>query len=159
MSLKQQVQDRIKECMKARNSFEQNILKTIVGEIQSKEVKSGDLKDEEVESLIRKFKAGTIETIVRAFKKIEDEDEVKALVSDLSGLQAQAIGEATSTSEEAKSFIDEIAIYDIFLPQTLSVDEIIAELDAESIKEVGNDGQAMGMAMKNLKRAVKKSQS
>jgi uncharacterized protein YqeY len=120
--MKEEIQNRIKECMKEKNTFELNILKTVLGEIQTVEARGKSMSDEDIEKLFRKFKEGAEETI----QHINGADQ-----NDL--------------------LLQEIDIYNAFIPQTLTVDEIVAALDADAIKEANNDGQAMGIAMKSLK--------
>jgi uncharacterized protein YqeY len=122
--IKEEIQKQIKEGMLAGEKFKVNTLKTILGEIQAKEMKSGkDLKEEEVESIIRKFKEGAEETI-----------------------------QFVNGSDENEFILQEIDIYNSFIPKTLTVDEIIKALEGiTEIFEVNNDGQAMGIAMQDLK--------
>jgi uncharacterized protein YqeY len=126
MTIVEQIKDRIKVCMKARQSSEVTVLRTVLGEIQLRESREAkELTDEDVEKVFRKFKDGS-------------EELLKAVAS---------------TSSVASSIKDEIAVYDSFLPQTLSVEEIIALLNADQIKSAKADGPAMGMAMGTLKKA------
>jgi uncharacterized protein YqeY len=150
--MKERIQSRIKECMKEKNTFELNILKTVLGEIQTIEIRSGELKSEEIESILRKFKQGVVESLVRQYKTDLDNDAVKSLVSKLANASVEEIGEATSKSEDANDFFNEIKIYESYIPKTLSVDEIADILDGiESIKIMENEGQMMGVAMKYFK--------
>ncbi|MGI9568650.1 MAG: GatB/YqeY domain-containing protein [Desulfobulbia bacterium] len=124
--MKEKIQNRIKECMKEKNTFELNILKTVLGDIQTVEARGKDMSDEAIEKLFRKFKEGTEETV-------------------------NAIG-YTLDSPELEEYKNEIAIYDSFIPQTLSVEDILKALEGvEGIKEANSDGQATGAAMKHLK--------
>ena len=60
---------------------------------------------------------------------------------------------STTDSEKRAVLVQEMEVLAAFLPKSLSADEIAAALApvAPQIKAAGNDGQATGIAMKQLK--------
>ena len=57
------IKNRVSECQKNSCDFERNILKTVLGEIQTLEMRQGKITDEEVEKILRKFKQGVQDTL------------------------------------------------------------------------------------------------
>ncbi len=122
-----QLKTRIITAMKAGNIPERNILKVVLGDLQSNETRKGaPLTVEECELTVRKIIKGVNETI--------------PLTADPA---AKAALEAEKTIMES------------LLPKTASEEEIAAALApvAEAIRAAGNDGQATGVAMKQIKTA------
>lgn len=118
---------RLKEAMKAKKTVEKEILRVALGEVQTAEARSGvDLKDAEVEKILRKLVKSNRETL-----------------------------DATQDTDRRAVLEEETAVLDSLLPQTLDVDAIVAALAdvTDAIKAAGNDGQATGVAMKHLKKA------
>jgi uncharacterized protein YqeY len=132
--MKTRIQSEIKEGMKSKNTFKVNILKTILGEVQTQEARGKDVSDEDIEKIFRKFKEGAEETLKVLHGNLEEEKlEMVSL-------------------EQVQPYLDEIAIYDEFIPQTMSVEDIMEALKGvEGITEANSDGQATGVAMKHLK--------
>ncbi|MEM9913623.1 MAG: GatB/YqeY domain-containing protein [Planctomycetota bacterium] len=119
------IKKRIIVAMKAKNTQERDILKVVLGDLQIQETRKGDdLTDAEAQQIIRKVIKGNGEMITA----VEDAAVVERMNQ-------------------------EIAILESLLPQSLSVEEIVAALGpvAEAVKAAGNDGQATGVAMKHLK--------
>ncbi len=118
---------RIIVAMKAGNTQERNILKVVLGDLQSNETRKGaPLTVEECELTVRKIIKGVAETIT--------------LTADP---EAKAALEAEKT------------IMETLLPKTATEAEITAALApvTAAIRAAGNDGQATGVAMKQLKVA------
>ena len=132
-----EMQDRIKICMKEGNSSERDILRTLVGEIQSKAIRSGkEITNEDVEKTLVSFKENALECIKYAHQD-DSSEAVDALDSN-----------------------HEIAIYDNYLPKYETVEAIVQILDpiAERLRSAKADGPATGMAMGILKKGDKKVQ-
>ena len=137
MSLYEKIRRRMIECVKNGNCQERDILRTLVGEIQSKSIGTGkDITDEAVEKTLVSFKENALECA-----KYSHQDDPKEAVDAL----------------EANY---EIEIYDKFLPQYESVDSIINLLspNVEQLKAAKATGPATGMAMGILKKTGKKIQ-
>jgi uncharacterized protein YqeY len=129
MSLLQTLRAKLTECRKAGKHVELSVLQVVLGDASTLEARSGKpASDEEVEKLIRKTMLGNQETL--------DLIRQKGVISDMA---------AKLTAENV--------YLQTLLPQTLSVDEILAELAvvADAVKGAKNDGQATGVAMKQLR--------
>lgn len=119
------IKTRIITAMKSGNTLERNILKVVLGDLQSNETRKGSaLTAEECELTVRKIIKGVSETI--------------SLTAD---------PEAKATLEAEKTIMESL------LPKTASAQEVFAALApvADAVRGAGNDGQAMGAAMKHLK--------
>ena len=138
MSIKEQISNRIKECMKSGNSFERDTLKTVLGEIQSKEASKGEMSEEACEKVFRKFKQGSEENLEYLKGR-----NISKLSTDIEDIKVRYNIEGVEK---------EIAIYDQYISQTMSVEEIVDFLGetavAEDINEAKSDGQAVGIVMK-----------
>jgi uncharacterized protein len=132
MSIKEKLQTRIKECMRSGNSFERDVLKTVLGEIQGKEMAQGKgMSEEACEKVFKKFKQGVEDTLK---SMAEDGRDIANVEADMN---------------------KEISIYDQYIPKTLSLFEVISFLTAsihnQAIMDAKSDGQATGIAMKAIK--------
>ncbi len=119
------VKAQIKEAMKAKDAARRDLLKVVLGELQTEAARSGEeLSDDQAQRIVRKLVKSSQEMI-----ELSDRPE---------------------TIEKTKA---ELLILESLLPKTLSVDEIIAALEPikENVLAAGNDGQATGVAMKHLK--------
>jgi len=121
--------------MKAKNVTERDILRLVIGEVQSAEAKQNkSFTDEQIESVIR--------------KQIKSNDEALTFVQ--------------AGDERHTKLLDENVILNKLLPATLSQEEIEAFFlnsdgpEFEQIRDAKNDGQATGIAMKALKAADQK---
>ena len=111
--------------MKAQNVVEKEILRVVLGELDTIEARRGEAcSDVEVVKVLRKLLKSNNETI----KLVEDANQ-----------------RATLEGENA--------VINSLLPQTLDVAAIVAALTEvkDAVLEAGNDGQATGIAMKHLK--------
>lgn len=121
------IKERIKVAMYAKNEIEKNVLRVILGEAQQKNVS----KDEEIHKIIKKVMEGNTETL----NVLPEGDSRKDALSR------------------------ENAILGEMLPKTWSLMEIEAFFlnsdlpEYEQIQEAKSEGQAMGVAMKALKKA------
>ncbi len=123
--LRDQLKTDMMQAMKAKNALEKNILRVALGEVQTAEARGGDtLGDDAVIKILRK--------LVKSIGESHD---------------------AAADGEEKTRLGQEIAVLERFLPQTLSVEQIQDALREhhEAIRAAGNDGMAMGIAMKRLK--------
>ena len=123
--LAQQIKDRIFAAMKARQTVEKEILRVVLGEVQTEEARRGKaLSDEEVVKILRKLVKSNGETI---------------------GMTTDPVDKATLEEENV--------VLETLLPKTLDASEVIAALAtvSEAILAAGGDGQATGVAMKHLK--------
>ena len=129
MSMLETLRARLTECRKAGRPIEMTVLQVVLGEASTLEARSGQkASDEELEKVIRKTMLGNEETL---------------------GLMEQK-GMAGPAADKLKA---ENAFLQTLLPQTLSVEAIVAELAAvaPAVAAAKNDGQATGVAMKHLK--------
>lgn len=119
------IKSQIKDAMRAKDTATRDLLKVVLGDLQLNETRKGSaLTDEEAQKDIKKV--------------IKGNREMMAAVDD---------PEVTQRMEW------EIGVLEQLLPQTLSVEQIVAALEpvADAVKAAGNDGQATGVAMKHLK--------
>jgi uncharacterized protein YqeY len=119
------VKEQVLQAMRAKDSDRRDLLKVVLGELQTAAARlNEDLPDAEAQRLIRKM--------------VKSNQEMAEL-SDRPGV--------------AEKMRAEILILETLLPQTLSVDQIVEALApvVDAVKAAGNDGQAMGAAMKHLK--------
>ncbi|MEM7626717.1 MAG: GatB/YqeY domain-containing protein [Planctomycetota bacterium] len=119
------IKSQIKDAMRAKDTATRDLLKVVLGDLQLNETRKGSaLTDEEAQKDVKKVIKGNRETIA-----------------------------AVNDPEVVQRMEWEISVLEKLLPQTLSVDEIVAALGpvAEDIKAAGNDGQATGVAMKHLR--------
>ena len=120
-----EIKARMFKAMKAGDTLEKEILRLAVGEITTEAARPGRQgNDEEAQAILRKL--------------IKANDETLESVSD---------------AERRAELQREIEVLRSLLPRALGEDELIEALTvvAESIRAAGNDGQATGIAMKQLK--------
>lgn len=111
--------------MRDKNTMRRDLLKVVLGELQTAAARTGDaLDDEQAQQIIRKM--------------VKSNHEMAEL------------NKRPGVAEQMKA---ELEILESLLPRTLSVDEIVAALQpvADGVRAAGNDGQATGVAMKHLK--------
>lgn len=101
----------------------------------------------EVEREILRVAIGDITT-----RDATSDDDVQAVLKKLLKSNEETLGHGVSDDERSK-LEQENEILRGFLPKTLSEAEIVAALAgvAEQIRAASNDGQATGVAMKQLK--------
>lgn len=116
-----ELKERMFAAMKAKNTVEKEILRTAIGEVTST---GADPDDARVVAVVKKLMKSNQETL----KSTQDTDQ-------------------KSTLEQ------ELEILSQFVPKSLSVEQIIDLIQsvADPIKNANNDGQAIGVAMKQLK--------
>ncbi|MEM0914209.1 MAG: GatB/YqeY domain-containing protein [Planctomycetota bacterium] len=122
------LKQRVLAATKARNTFERDLLKVVLGDLQSAQALQADpLDDKQSQQIVRKIAKSTEETIA-GYESRGDE----------AGL------------EKARA---ELAVLKSLLPQTLSPAEIASQLEAvaDAVRAAPNDGAATGVAMKHLK--------
>lgn len=123
--IKDDIKKRIIECMKQKKLEEKNLLGTVLGEIQTEELRGKEVTEDRQIKIIKKIITNNEETI----KKLTDRPE------DIARLE-----------RENKILSD-------FVPKTLGVDEITEELNSEIDKIKSMDvGPATGMAIGLLKK-------
>jgi len=120
-----QIKARMFQAMKAGNTVEKEILRVAMGEITTDAARAG---------------------------KQGDDAETLAILKKLVKSNEESIAASTDTAQQA-TLREEIAVLNAFLPQSLSLEQILAALApvADAVKAAGNDGQATGIAMKHLK--------
>ena len=121
---------RIRYCQKGNFKDEMNILKTVYGEIE----------------LIR----------ARNIHKFSDEDVVKIFKKFRDGVKETILILGKTSKPIPQGMIDEISIYDKWIPPTASVDDIVSYLEinfADQIIGLKSDGQATGIAITFLKKS------
>jgi uncharacterized protein YqeY len=122
-----QIKARMFQAIKSGAHVEKEILRVAVGEITTDAARAGRQgNDEEALTILRKLSKSNEETLA-----------------------------ATTDAEKRAVLSQEIEILATYLPKSLSVPEIVQALApvAPQIKAAGNDGQATGVAMKQLKSA------
>jgi uncharacterized protein YqeY len=120
-----EIKARMFKAIKAGNTLEKEILRLAVGEITTDAARPGRKgDDEEAQAILRKL--------------IKANDETLESVSD---------------SEKRAELQREIEVLRALLPRALGEDELIEALTgvADAVRAAGNDGQATGIAMKQLK--------
>ncbi len=120
-----QIKARMFQAIKSGAHVEKEILRVAVGEISTEAARPGRQgNDEEALAILRKLLKSNEETLA-----------------------------ATTDPEQRAVLAQEIEILAAYLPKSLSLDEIMQALAsvALQIKAAGNDGQATGLAMKQLK--------
>lgn len=113
-------------------------------------MKSGDVVAKE----ILRVAVGEITTdFARAGRK-GDDDEAAAIVKKLIKSNDETLASGGVNDEEKAKLARESEVLSAFLPKSLDVDAIVAALAgvAGPIQAAGNDGQATGIAMKELKK-------
>ncbi len=116
-----ELKQRMFAAMKAKSLVEKEILRTAIGEV----TRTGEeATDEKVIAILRKMGKSCQETL-----------------------------ELTTDDLEKQKIHEEMAVLESFLPKALSIADIVTALApvAEQIRAAGNDGQATGVAMKQLK--------
>jgi uncharacterized protein YqeY len=121
-----EIKRRMMAAMKAGNTVEKEVLRTLVGELTMGEVKGLVKNDEDASNVVRKLAKANEETL----------------------------GLATDPKQRADLEL-ELAVLRSLVPSTLSVDAICEALGAVKAELLAarNDGQATGVAMKHLKAA------
>ncbi|HKO51043.1 MAG TPA: GatB/YqeY domain-containing protein [Polyangiaceae bacterium] len=122
-----QIKARMFQAIKSGAHVEKEILRVAVGEISTEAARPGRQgNDEEALAILRKLLKSNEETLA-----------------------------STTDTEKRAVLAQEMDILAAYLPKSLGVDEIISALALVSaqIKAAGNDGQATGIAMKQLKSA------
>ena len=130
MSMLDTLKARLTECRKAGKAVEMTVLQVVLGDASTIEARSGKkATDDEVEKIVRKTMLGNQETLG---------------ILEQKGMA----GGANHTKLTAEN-----AFLQTLLPDTLSVEEIVAHLHevADAVRAAKNDGQATGAAMKHLK--------
>jgi len=125
IKLVNKVQNRILQCMKDGNVFERDMLKTVLGEVQTIHSRTGKMDDDGVIKVFKKFKQGVEETI-----ELNNKMDFDPILLH-----------------------DEIKIYDQYIPATMGVGGIVKLLTdiTDKIKDAKSDGQATGIAMGFIK--------
>ena len=120
-----QIKQQMFAAMKAKNTVEKEILKVVLGEIDTANSRrDDDISDEDIHKILRKLVKSNGETM-----KLSEDAAQKAVLQQ------------------------ENDVLNAYLPKTLDTAAIVAALIsvADDIKAAGNDGQATGIAMKLLK--------
>jgi len=120
-----QIKARMFQAIKAGATVEKEILRVAMGEITTEAARPGRQgTDEETQAILRKLVKSNEETLA-----------------------------STAEAEKRAVLEQEIQILSAFLPASLTLEQIIAALApvVPQIKAAGNDGQATGIAMKQLK--------
>lgn len=125
MSLTEQIKTRMIAAMKAKNTLERDVMKVALGDLQMDATRKGE--------------------------PLTEAEELKVLKSMVKGMNETI--EAAPDSDNAQKVVQEKAILEALLPQTLSAEQIAEALApvADAIAGAPNDGAATGVAMKHLK--------
>ena len=135
-TLYDKIKARILECVKSGESEERDVLKTLLGEVQSKSSRERkEMNDEMIEKTLISFKENAYACTTEGVQKVIG----NSIIID--------------SESEAKSN-REIAIYNKFLPKYEDIDSIILFLspNENQLKEAKSSGVATGMAMGILKK-------
>jgi uncharacterized protein YqeY len=120
-----EIKTRMFKAMKEGRIVEKEILRVAVGEITTQAARASSTGgDEEAQAIVRKL--------------IKSNEESLRVCEDTARREALELENKTLSE---------------LLPQTLSVEDIVAQLEPvkDAIRAAGNDGQATGVAMKALK--------
>ena len=123
------IKERAKKAMIEKDTVARDILRLAQGEIQTAEARNDKpVTDEEAAGIVRKLVKSNQETMAKS----DDDGQKKVLAHEITVLEA-------------------------LLPKAMSHDEIMEVLAPvhTAIKEAKSDGQATGVAMKQLKQAGK----
>jgi uncharacterized protein YqeY len=126
-----ELQAKLKEAMKSKNDLAKDLLRVILGEVSTRVARTGkEPGDEEVHGIIRKLIASNSETR----KELEQ--------------RGQTTHEAYDRLARENTYLETL------LPSTLDTAAIETELAsvAAELKAAKSDGQATGIAMKQLKQ-------
>ena len=123
-----QLKDRIKQAMRDKNVLEKDLLRVVVGDLETELARRGSLPDSEAERILRKMVKSNRETY-------------------------QALQSVPEKADELVKLDQELVVLESFLPKSLSPEEVAAALAdvIADLKSVEQDGQATGIAMKHLK--------
>lgn len=119
------IKAQITQAMRDKDTARRDLLKVVLGELQTAASRSGlAMDDEQAQRIIRKIVKSSQEMI-----ELSDRPEAIA--------KAQA----------------ELVILESLLPKILTIEQIVAALAPvkQAVLAAGNDGQATGVAMKHLK--------
>jgi len=122
-TLKEQIQERIKQCMKDGNAFERDTLRTVLGEAQTKSLNS------------------TNEDIVKILKKSK-----QACLDNIKYMQEPKISDANKEIQIYDQYIPK-TLSVCYIVEKITKDPII-----EQIKGAKSDGQATGIAINFFKK-------
>jgi uncharacterized protein len=125
--LAEEIKKQMLAAMKARDSVKREVLSVALGEIQTNEARlNRPASDEEAAQVVRKLVKSNQETIF-----------------------------ASEDTEQKLTLARENEILSALLPKTLTVAEIVEALSTvcDEIRAAKSDGQATGVAMKQLKAA------
>jgi uncharacterized protein YqeY len=113
-------------------------------------MKSGDVVAKE----ILRVAVGEITTDAARAGRKGDDDEASAIVKKLIKSNDETLASGGATEEDKAKLARENEVLSAFLPKSLDVAAILAALAGveSAIKGAGNDGQATGIAMKELKK-------
>ncbi len=117
--------------MKAKDDLVKDVLRVVLGEVSTRKARSGkEPRDEEVHAIIRSMMANNVETR----KELEQ--------------RGQTAHDAYERLGRENSYLETL------LPRTLDRDAILKELApvAAELKAAKSDGQATGLAVKQLKQ-------
>jgi uncharacterized protein YqeY len=114
-------------------------------------MKSGDVVAKE----ILRVAVGEITTEAARAGRKGDDEEAAAIVKKLIKSNEETLASGGAPADEQVKLARENEVLAAFLPKSLDVAAIVAALApvAEAIKAAGNDGQATGVAMKELKKS------
>lgn len=130
MTLKDKVREQFEDAKRAGKREEKNLLSVILGDISTAEARTGkEVPDTDVEKLLRKMVESNTETVTQLKSHNRGDDPQVAVLER------------------------EIALLKSLLPQTLDAAAIVQALEPvrADILAAKNDGQATGVAMKQLK--------
>lgn len=118
-----EIKKQMMQAFKAGRTVEKEILRVVLGEIQTAEARDGAMEDAQAQAIVRRL--------------IKANEETSAVASD----------------DQKAILVQEISILRALLPKTLDVAAIVENLAPvkDALKAAGNDGQATGIAMKHLK--------
>jgi len=157
------LKDRIKTAMLAKNDLEKNLLRSVLGEAQTVEARSGTITDEEVEAVVRKSIKGnyTALALIVLGKEGEDNKELlNATIQKFASNDAALVAQVKAKNQsEYDRVVKENAVLESLVPKQLTAQDIEAFFlnsdnpEFEQIQNAKADGQATGIAMKALKAA------
>jgi uncharacterized protein YqeY len=125
MAIVDELKARMNEVLRGKDEVAKNIYRLAYSEVQLASARSGkDVNDNEAMAILKKL--------------VKSNEDTLAVATE---------------AQQREALSREIALLSAMLPKTLGVPEIVAALApvADAIRAAGNDGQATGVAMKQLK--------
>lgn len=128
------VRERITEAVKSGKELEKNVLRVLLGELQSLEARTGSITQEQAVNAVRKLIKNNNDTLDVLRNNLASNPNAQQMITTLEA-ENKVLGELLPTT-----------LTKVQITEYLSDPNIL-----EQLKTAKSDGQAMGIAMKSLK--------